>query len=235
MSNVCEACNATDLGPPFGTVFYACLSELLNGIGLEVIPTDSPIVGPSGTTSYSKFSVVVPYSGTGDVNLLTFDSARIANAAQYAGYKLPTGSIQGFLNKTISEVSNTVATNAGDALVTTLAVIMLIIFILFTIVFIVMMCYSVVSPGMGIAIILIGLMIIVIGFVIIAHEIYKSVINAGNDLESQGSSFIESIKCALSGGVCCYSNIDPTGCCCSDQGSNGICNNPSCQGSPCNP
>jgi len=233
MSNLCISCD-TNLGPPFGTLLYVCLSEFFGAIGLEVSPEPTSVTGPSGTTDYSKYTVVIP-NGDNSINLLTIDSARIANSLQYVGYKLPNGSIQGYLNDILNKASNTVATNAGDALVTTLSVIMLVIFILFTLTFIILMCYGLVTPGMGVAVILIGLMITVIGFIVIAYEIYKSVINAGTDLESQGSDFLNTIKCALTGGICCYSNSDPNVCCCPDQGSSNLCANPSCQGSPCDP
>lgn len=249
--SICFDCNAS-VGP--FSVAEVCADNFLHGIGLEVGTTGTNVTGPTGTTgNFQKITISAPVTDrsitctTGPsgatcminldkIDLLTIDTARLANSIVRAGEQLPTGSFDGYINQIFNNVGTNISNNASSTLYITLGLIILLIFSLYAIICILLMSYNTVSLAVGVTLIFIALIFSLIVYIVCLYEINAFATNTENTIFDESSVILNNLKCAFISGLCCYApNFFTAGpcCICPNRSSNTTCANPFCSGSPC--
>jgi hypothetical protein len=245
MSTDCSECNSTSLN--------FCAGTFANGVGLFYNFEPTSVTGPTGQTGFTKVILSVPVDdrsisctsgpsgmtctiGLDKIDLLTLDTARLANAINTAGEQLPTGSLNGYINQIFNTVGTNVSHNASTTLYITLGLIILLIFSLYAIICILLMSYSLVSIAIGVTLIFIALIFSFIVYIVCLYEINAFATNTENIVLNQSTAILDNLKCAFTSGLCCYapSFFSPCKTCiCPNRSSNAPCNNPVCTGTPC--
>lgn len=203
---ICLSCEtAIVLGQPISDI---CLLSALNimGIGYENPPPGN----------IHKFTAP---------NGICIDSRRLSNALESVNAQLPTGSFQGYLSDIFSTASTTVSTAAKNALYVIMASVIVFGFVLFAIICMIFIANNVIGAGLGIGMLFVGLFVGAMTLVIVLAEISSLSTQLQNDLFVQVGPIVNTIKCALTAGLCCYPG---SGCCC---GKPAVCKN--VPGPPC--
>ena len=207
---VCQSCTGTIDGISLSEL---CLVETLTAMGIVVnIPTEGSVY---------RFSAP---------NGICLDTRRLSGAIESMNAQLPTGSFQGYISSLFSTASTTLATSAKDALFIIMISIIVFGFVMFAIIIMILIAGDVISAGLGIGFLFVGLFVSAMTLVIILAEISSLSIQLENNLFSQVDPAVETLRCALIAGVCCYSGpglLTPA-CCC---GKPSVCRN--VVGSPC--
>jgi len=230
-----------------------CAGDFLHGVGLLYNLEKSGVTGPTGTTDFSKLIISAPVDDrsitctTGPsgmtcmisldkVDLLTLDLARVANALNYAGEQLPTGSLSGYIDQVFNSVGTNLSNKASNTLYVTLGLIILLIFSLYAIICILLMSYNTVTLWIGLTLIFIALIFSLIIYIICLYEINRFATNTENTVFNQSDLILSNLKCAFNAGLCCYapSLLNPYNCCtCPNRSSDTKCSNPLCFDIPC--